>query len=524
MKTKIISIIFCIILISTTISVAENINRDTNQENNNLTISSNGLILDQDLDQNGKGYTVMRLWGSYYEMGYAQAELIGDYIVDTIDQNKAYIGSNYNNMREIIADTIWMPVEIEDEFNGIVDCLAISHPSANIDSLDLKILNTIGDWAYACRSHSCWGRYVQDPIKTISTRRLDYFIPYDAGYHHVIIARSPNDGSLRWVNMGWPGLCTAVTGVNEFGTLVSLHDYHSSNSDFSADRMARMVACRYALTYAYDPDLSTHLQSTYEELQNYEIMTGSFVNYYAPEGNGGVMTCHPGQSGPDFYDLRTPKTEWHHGEAMITTNAQTDGTYTPSDEDFGADNYYNDEGPKTISSHWNLLRVPGYGNWKNAHLFTVAYKNREDMTIWTEGRLGWLGEKTSRIELEWTDLFDPEKPTSPKISGPTNCKPGIEYDYTFVSYDPNDDAIFYWIEWSPITKNEWIGPYESGEEITISITWPDEGAFEIRAKAKNQLGMESNFGTLTINVDKSRSINRIFDIYPLLRYFLRFIY
>ena len=40
---------------------------------------------------------------------------------------------------------------------------------------------------------------------------------------------------------------------------------------------------------------------------------------------------------------------------MITTNRQTDGTTTPGDEDFGADDYYDDESPKTLESHWDLL-------------------------------------------------------------------------------------------------------------------------------------------------------------------------
>ena len=36
-------------------------------------------------------------------------------------------------------------------------------------------------------------------------------------------------------------------------------------------------------------------------------MTGGFVNYYAPEGHGGVMTADPYQAGPDFYHLRVPQ-------------------------------------------------------------------------------------------------------------------------------------------------------------------------------------------------------------------------
>ncbi|HUU98898.1 MAG TPA: hypothetical protein VM487_24465 [Phycisphaerae bacterium] len=361
-------------------------------------LAQNGVILDQQLDENGKGYTVIRVWGSHYEMGYAQAQLLGDYIVQGVNDTKTFLGGNYDYVRAIMAGAVWMPPGIEDEIDAAVDCLAVTHPQESIDELDLKVTCTAGEWLYGCRSHTCWGRYVAEPIKTLSTRRLDFGTVLPSMNHHVLCTRDPADGSPRWVNLGWAGLPTAATGVNEFGTLVSLHDYQCQ-TDFAPGRMPRMIACRYALTFASDPDVSTHLDTVYTELQDYEIMTGSFVNYYAPEGYGGVMVCYPYQGGPDFYYCRAPQKVWHHGEAMITTNAWTDGTYTPADENFGADAYYDDESPKTLESHWHLL-----ANSTSLHQLSVAYRGREDMTIWADGRLD--PGRTPRLEYEWYQLFD----------------------------------------------------------------------------------------------------------------------
>ena len=100
------------------------------------------------------GYTVLRLWGSYYEMGYAQAELLGEYIVDAVKDVKRYLGNNnYLTLRETLSNVIWEPQEIEDELNGMVDGIEIQFPSEEIDILDLKIINTIGDWlnVFGCR-------------------------------------------------------------------------------------------------------------------------------------------------------------------------------------------------------------------------------------------------------------------------------------------------------------------------------------------------------------------------------------
>jgi hypothetical protein len=87
---------------------------------------------------------------------------------------------------------------------------------------------------------------------------------------------------------------------------------------------------------------------------------------------------------------------------MITTNRPTDGTTTPVDEDFGADAYYDDESPKTLESHWNLLA----GASNPLHQLSVAYRGRDDMTLWFDGRVG-QHDRTPRVEWEWGDLFPP---------------------------------------------------------------------------------------------------------------------
>jgi hypothetical protein len=376
-----------------------------------VAAAQNGVILDQQLDASNRGYTVLRVWGSHYQMGYAQASLLGDYIVTGVDEIKDLAGAeDYNLLRLLMGASVWKPDEIEDELDGMVASLAVSHPADGIDEYDLKVINTFGDWGYACRSHVCWGRYVAAPVKTLATRRLDFGSPAPTASHHVLCAWDPDDGSPRWVNLGWPGAVASATGVNEFGTLASLHDYGSGGADVTAGRMPRVVAARHALTFPTSSDPSTHLASVYSELQGYEIMTGGFVNYYTPEGHGGVMTANPYQAGPDFYHLRLPQAVWHHGEAMITTNQFTDGTSTPGDEDFGADDYYDVESPKTLESHWDLLASGG----NPLHLMSVAYRGRGDMTIWADGRMDGAG-RTPRLEWEWSALFAAQ--AVPSLSG-----------------------------------------------------------------------------------------------------------
>ena len=506
-------------------SINNNHKFDSHNVNYDLTITEHGLILSQELNRNDMGYTVLRLWGSYYEMGYAQAELLAKYIRDGLNDIKRYFGhKQYNEMRAIISETIWKPPEIEEELQGMIDGLNAMYPFQKFDILDAKVANTIGDWFYgsACRSHTCWGRYVADPVKTLSTRRFDWFdfsLRIPAQHHHVLCARYPTDGSLSWVCLTNPGIVLSSTNVNFNGVLIFGHDYHSTDTDSSPEVIPRSVVTRYVTTYMNTIEESLYLQEIFEEMKQYEIMTGGFLNYYAPEGHGGVIAYNPDPPSPyesDFFDLRLPQNSWHHGEAMITTNAWTNGTYTPNDEDFGADSYYSNENPKTLLDHWTLLDRFDTG-LVNQHILSVEYRDADDMTIWAEGKISET-ERTPRIEWEWYDLFN--GPTCPEINGPVKVEKNSEYDYEFSSIDAQDYDIIYFIDWGDGSDYDEIGPVSSGEIVSIAHSWNDSGSYLIRAKAKNTIDAESDWSTLEVCLSKNKMVNylflKFFEHHPLL--------
>jgi hypothetical protein len=82
-------------------------------------------------------------------------------------------------------------------------------------------------------------------------------------------------------------------------------------------------------------------------------------------------------------------------------------------------------------------------------------------------------------------------PFPPDINGPSEVEIGNEYDFTFVTSDPEETDVYYYIDWGDGNAEEWTGPYASGEEITISHTWLIGGNTTIKAKAKNTFGAES---------------------------------
>jgi hypothetical protein len=96
-----------------------------------------------------------------------------------------------------------------------------------------------------------------------------------------------------------------------------------------------------------------------------------------------------------------------------------------------------------------------------------------------------------------------EPPNPPYIEGPHKGIPDEEYDFTFVAEDPNNDQLWYYIKWGDGQKEEWIGPYASGEEVTRSHTWSKKGFYFIEAKAKDDEGEQSAFSSMSVNIPRN---------------------
>ena len=124
---------------------------------------------------------------------------------------------------------------------------------------------------------------------------------------------------------------------------------------------------------------------------------------------------------------------------------------------------------------------------------------------------------------------DPTAPEAPSINGETQGYYGESYDYTFVSNDPENQDIRYYIDWGDTSYEDWIGPYSSGQEITVSHTWDEENTYTIRAKAKDTLDVESPWSTLevTMPINQQSShpfldwfLERFPNAFPILRQIL----
>ena len=126
-------------------------------------------------------------------------------------------------------------------------------------------------------------------------------------------------------------------------------------------------------------------------------------------------------------------------------------------------------------------------------------------------------------------LGDNNPPSTPIIDGSTSGKSGVEYDYTFVSTDDDNDELYYLIDWGDGIEDV-TSVFPSGVETHANHTWTNKGTYTIKAKAKDPYMAESEWGQLIVTMPRNRVLsNSSFlrflqqfpNAFPILRQLLR---
>ena len=105
----------------------------------------------------------------------------------------------------------------------------------------------------------------------------------------------------------------------------------------------------------------------------------------------------------------------------------------------------------------------------------------------------------------YKNISEFQSPSIPSINGPASGKVRIKHTFLISAIDPDNDDVYYYIDWGDSTTRDWIGPYDSGEEISVSHRWSNQGNFEIRIKARNTIGAVSDWGILTVTIPRGKA-------------------
>jgi len=110
---------------------------------------------------------------------------------------------------------------------------------------------------------------------------------------------------------------------------------------------------------------------------------------------------------------------------------------------------------------------------------------------------------------EYLGIANNTAPAKPTITGPDKGKSGTQYDYTLTTIDAENQQVSYFVDWGDGNTTGWLGPYDSGETITVNHTWQTKATFTVKAKAKDIIGAESAWATLTVKMPILQGKSRI---------------
>jgi hypothetical protein len=172
---------------------------------------------------------------------------------------------------------------------------------------------------------------------------------------------------------------------------------------------------------------------------------------------------------------------------------------------FNASKSFDHEG-EIISYEWDF----GDGNHGSGMTTTNMYESQGGypVTLTVIDNEGNIGNDTTWAFIGRSN--DP--PSKPTIDGPPNGKKGIAYDYNFSAIDPDGDDIFYSVYWGDMWP-EWLGPYNSGEIITLNHTWIEKAEYLICVTAKDVYDFKSDVTSLEVTIPKNKPFGYNLNIF-----------
>ena len=155
-----------------------------------------------------------------------------------------------------------------------------------------------------------------------------------------------------------------------------------------------------------------------------------------------------------------------------------------------------DSGEEAIASH----------SWNEKGIYDIKVKAMDSH----DGISTWSDPTTITVENQ--------PPNKPSITGPVSGKKGIIIEYIFTATDPDNNEVYYYIEWGDEEKEEWFGPYPSGQEVKVNHIWSKKGNYIIKAKAKDTHDLESDWEILEISMIKNKQsiksyLPQLFEIF-----------
>lgn len=197
--------------------------------------SQNGEVISEE-----NGVTVLKVWGTHAERGFAQGYFLADEIVDIWSNyfNGIYYEYNYDEAKAIISNTdnFTIPTEyIIEAQNVLLGMTAAGWDMSAADEWDLILMSTFLDIdgilassksinginGLGCSTYISWNNATSGTSldgKSVATRHTDFGAGNGLIGNDVIVIHIPSETDEQpWVNVGYAGMIAPLSAMNQGG-------------------------------------------------------------------------------------------------------------------------------------------------------------------------------------------------------------------------------------------------------------------------------------------------------------------
>jgi hypothetical protein len=243
---------------------------------------------------NCEGLTVLELWGTPEQSGYAHGFLLAEEIVRLFD---GYVLSRkvmpnpqvYELMfvPGVRRQFVWSPAcerELKALAQGIQDRLGADKLRSEVLDRplkleDLMVANALADWfGMTCSTFSVWGPLSADG-QTITARNLDFPSTSIMERQQLVVIRRGEGKTRSWIGVTWPALIGVYTAMNDAGVTMLVHDAPGLSPSEAVGFTPRSLTLREALERASPESFVSDVRRV---LESRRVMVGNNIHVSGP--------------------------------------------------------------------------------------------------------------------------------------------------------------------------------------------------------------------------------------------------
>ena len=113
---------------------------------------------------------------------------------------------------------------------------------------------------------------------------------------------------------------------------------------------------------------------------------------------------------------------------------------------------------------------------------------------WCHYQLNLFGDPS--LVLYDVENQEPMRPHAPE--GESLGLRNVSYEFSVSGFDSDGDEVLLKVDWGDGSFSDWLGPFESGEEVVVSHAWQSFGRFNVQVRVRDVYRAESSWSEVSL--------------------------